>query len=218
MPPTTYHVAIAGLLAIALLGRYFDWRAFLVVAAATAFPDLDGVVEIYWFGAHRTLFHNVFLPLLVAVALAWDLYLRDTSYIRTRWGERGERVAWTSVVCIAVAAVAVDMFHNGVNLLWPLHDQMYEIQGTVTYSTEDGVSLAGLLPEAVGTTEEVHLRTPVDMTPGDDPAGVERVAVFAEDGQQTLLTIVGLAAVALRLVWNPDGYQEPEPTSASEMR
>lgn len=200
MPATTYHVALAGLLAIPLLGRYFDIRAFAVVAAATAFPDIDGVFEIWWTGAHRTLLHNLWIPVLLTSAFTWDVYLRDRSYLRRRWGDRGTRVAGTAIVALALAAVMADAFYNGANLLWPLRDQFYKLTGAVYYSTEEGVVVEALAPEAIGQTSEIHLRTGVDMTPGDDPAGIERVFVFAEDGQQLLLTLLGYAAVAYTLV------------------
>lgn len=204
MPPTTYHVALAGLLAIPLLGTYFDLRSFAVVAAASAFPDVDGVVEIWWTGAHRTLLHNLLLPAAVAGILAWDLYLRDSSGLRTRWGDRGVRVAWTALAALAVAAVLADAFYNGANLLWPFHDEFYEFTGSVYYSTEEGLVLEPFNPTSLGPTSDVHLWTGIDMTPGEDPEGIERVFVFAEDGQQLLLTIVGYAAVVWTLLHEGD--------------
>ncbi len=200
MPPTTYHVALAGLLAIPLLGRYFDLRSFAVVAATAAFPDLDGVVELWWTGAHRTLLHNIVLPVAVAALLAWDVYLRDSSSLRARWGERGVRIAWTSLAALAVAAVLADAFYNGANLLWPFRDEFYEFTGSVYYSTEEGVVVEPLRPRSLGPTSDVHLWTGIDMTPGEDPEGIERVFVFAENGQQLLLTLVGYAAVAWTLL------------------
>ena len=199
MPPTTYHVAVAGLLAIPLLGRQFDLRSFGVVAAAAAFPDLDGIVEIWWVGAHRTLLHNLLLPVAVAGLLVWDMHLRDSSALRSRWGDRGVRIAWTALAALAFAAILADAFHNGANLLWPLRDEFYEFTGSVYYSTEEGIVLEPFQPRSLGSTSEVHLRTGVDMTPGDDPAGIERIFVFAEDGQQLLLTLLGYGAVGWTL-------------------
>lgn len=202
VPPTTYHVALAGLLTVPFLGRYLDLRSFAVVAAATAFPDLDGVVEVWWTGAHRTLLHNLLLPLAVSSLLIWDLYLREPSYVRQRYGGYGVRVCWTALTALVVAAILADAFHNGANLLWPLRDEFYEFTGSIYYSTEEGLVVESLRPEAIGGTSDVHLYTGVDMQPGDDPAGVERIFVFAEDGQQLLLTVVGYAAVAWMLLWN----------------
>ncbi|WP_276301866.1 metal-dependent hydrolase [Halorussus lipolyticus] len=138
MPSTVVHVALAGLVGTALLAEYFDGKAVAVVMAATALVDFDVFLGFWIEGAHRAAFHTLLLPLLGGVLLWWDLHRRDRSRLRSRWGPRGVRVAWVSVVAVAFAGIGLDGFFNGANLLYPVHDRFYTFSGKVFYSTTEG--------------------------------------------------------------------------------
>jgi inner membrane protein len=138
MPSTVVHVALAGLVGTALLAEQFDGKAVLVVMAATALVDFDVFVGFWIDGAHRAAFHNLLVPLLGSALLWWDLRYRNRSHLRSRWGARGVRIGWVSVVAVTFAGIGLDAFLNGVNLFYPLHDQFYTFSGKVYYSTEEG--------------------------------------------------------------------------------
>jgi uncharacterized membrane protein YgcG len=138
MPSTVVHVALAGLVGTALLADYFDAKAVLTVMAATALVDFDVFLGFWIAGAHRAAFHTLLLPLLGGVALWADLRRGDRSLVRSRWGGRGVRVAWVSLVAVTFAGIGLDAFFNGANLLYPLHDRFYTFSGKAYYSTEEG--------------------------------------------------------------------------------
>ncbi|WP_158056129.1 metal-dependent hydrolase [Halorussus halophilus] len=138
MPSTLVHAALAGLVGTALLTDHFDWRAILLVMFATAAIDLDVFVGMVFPGTHRAAFHTLLLPLLGALLLAYDLRYREESLLHKRWDNRGVRVAWVSVVAVTFAGIGPDLFFNGANILYPLHDQFYDFSGKVVYSTERG--------------------------------------------------------------------------------
>jgi hypothetical protein len=139
MPSTVVHVALAGLVGTALLAEHFDWKAVLMVMAATALVDFDVFLGFWIDGAHRAAFHTLLVPLLGSVLLWWDLRYRDRSRLRSQWGARGVRVAWVSVVTVTFAGIGLDAFFNGVNLFYPVHDRFYTFSGKVFYSTEEGL-------------------------------------------------------------------------------
>lgn len=205
MPSTVVHLAFAGMIAAALLGAAFDRRALLVVLAVTAIPDLDSFVALVAPVGHRTVLHNLFVPALLALGLWLDLR-REDSYLRSRWGARGVRVAWVSVLCLAVAGIGLDLFSvQGANALWPVVDQFYVIDGKLELSTQRGivqtfVELESGVPEptALGNSSEMTVTTGVDPAPtsGDEP--VDRVFPIARAGWQLLLLLVGTFVTAAR--------------------
>jgi hypothetical protein len=138
MPSTVVHVALAGLVGAALLAEHFDGKAVAVVMAATALVDFDVFLGFWIDGAHRAAFHTLLGPLLGSLLLWWDLRYRDRSRLRSRWGARGVRVAWVSIVAVTFAGIGLDAFFNGVNLFYPVHDRFYAFSGKVFYSTEEG--------------------------------------------------------------------------------
>ncbi|WP_137285115.1 metal-dependent hydrolase [Halorussus salinisoli] len=138
MPSTVVHVALAGLVGTALLAEQFDGKAVAVVMAAVALVDFDVFVGFWIDGAHRAAFHTLLLPLFGGVVLWWDVKRRDRSLVRSRWGARGVRVAWVSIVAVTFAGIGLDAFFNGVNLFYPVHDRFYDLSGKVFYSTEEG--------------------------------------------------------------------------------
>lgn len=208
MASTLVHVALAALLAAALLGRAFDWRAALVVLAATAFIDLDAFVGLVFPGTHRAAFHTVLLPALATALIVYDTRAREESTL-ARWRPDGERVAWVTVVAVAVAGIGLDMAINGVNAFWPLHDQFYAVNGKALLSDQRGlvqtfVELDPPDPQGGGgqqprTTENTHYSTGVDPKRGQEPEDVERIFPLVRSGWQLLLVVVGYGVLAVRL-------------------
>ena len=203
MPSTVVHVALAGLLAAALLNEHFDVRAILVVAGVVIFPDLDVFVGILIPGTHRAAFHTLLIPLVLGVGLYYDSRVRERSWVRARWGAWGTRVAGVAVVAYAVAAIGPDLFVNGVNLLYPVHDQFYDFSGKLYYSTQDGLvqtMVEWSKPETnVQTTGNTHYSTGVDPNRGSEPKQVERIFPIAWSGTEFLLVLMGYSIVAWRL-------------------
>jgi hypothetical protein len=201
MPSTLFHAAVGGLLAAALLGDAFDRRAVVAVAIAVVVPELDAVLGLWIQGAHRTYTNNVFVVLGAAAMVYYDTRRRRRSLIRTRWGETGPRVAWVGVVVLAVAGIGLDLFYNGVNLLFPLVDQFYDLSGRILLSNQRGlvqtvVEFEQTRPRTTGT---VHYSTGIDPTPGREPKNVERVFPVVDSGIQLLVTVTGFVVVAYRL-------------------
>lgn len=237
MPSTVVHVALAGLVGTALLAEHFDGKAVLVVMAATAFIDLDVFVGMVLQGTHRAAFHTLLLPGLAGALLWWDLRGRDLAWVRSRqwtgtqslvrsrWGARGVRVAWVSIVAVTLAGIGPDVFFNGANLLYPVHDQFFDLSGKLLYSNQRGfvqtmvdLDVQSLLESVTGTgsesgtganggastepaqtTENTHYRTGVDPSRGDEPKNVERIFPIAMTGERALLSLTGYTVVGLRL-------------------
>lgn len=210
MASTLVHVALAALLAAALLGPALDRRAVLVVLGATAFVDLDTFVGIVVEGAHRTAFHTFLLPALVAVVVYYDTRVRADSAL-ARWRPDGARVAWVAVVAVAVAGIGLDMVINGVNVLWPLHDQFYAVNGKALLSNQRGFvqTFVELEPSGGGskppTTGTRHYSTGVDPSKGAEQKNAERVFPLVRSGWQLLLVVAGYGVLAVRL-W--EGHRE----------
>jgi hypothetical protein len=219
MPSTLVHVAFGGLIAAGLLGGYFDRRALAVVLAAAAFPDADTVLGIWIRGGHRTLLHTLVLPTALALALFVD-GRRERPLVRGRWGPRGVRVAWVAVATLALGGIGPDLFTNGVNALYPFHDQFYRLSGKAVLSNQRGfvqtfVELGGeggggggSGSAAVGSTAEVHYSTGADPTAGADPQHVERVFPLVYSGTQLLVVLTSAIVVGGRL--RIAGRDEPE--------
>ncbi|MFB9822942.1 metal-dependent hydrolase [Halobaculum roseum] len=201
MPSTLVHLALAGLLAAALLRESaFGRRAVAVVLLATVLPDIDSFVSPFLAGAHRSLGHNVLIPVAVVGALAYDTRVRDRSWLRDRWGDAAPHLAWVALAGFAVAGVGLDYVANGVNLFWPVHDQFYSLNGRAGLSNQRGFfqTFVDLTPEEVRTTENLHYATGVDPSPGDEPEDVERVFPLVWAGWQLLLVATSVAVLAVR--------------------
>jgi hypothetical protein len=204
MPSTVVHLALAGLLAAGLLGRAFGPRAVAVVFAATAIPDLDVFAGLLVAGTHRAALHTLLWPALAALLVWWDVN-REDSWLRGAYGDWGVRVAWVSILCVVVAGIGLDLVGAGANLLYPVVDQFYMLQGTLELSTQRGLvqtfvefgESAG--PKAIGSTQEVHIRSGVDPTRGAEPENVDRVFPVARSGWQLLLIVAGAIVVGGRL-------------------
>lgn len=224
MPSTVVHVALAGLIAAGLLGSAFDRRALLVVFAVTVFPDLDSVVALVLTGTHRAAFHTFLIPLGLGALVFWDGRVRTASWLLTRYGEWGIRVAWVSVGAYVFAAIGLDLFTAlGVNVLYPVHDQFYTITGNLKYSPGGGWSqtFVDLGPPGAngqetvdpvrrGSTREVHVGTGVDPTRGKEASDVVRHFPIAFGGWQLFLIVTSAIVLTakLRLSEGPGGRDD----------
>lgn len=194
----------------ALLGAAFSSRAILAVLAAVAAVDLDTFLGWVVLGAHRSAFHNLLLPVGLGALVLWDARVREESWLRARWGETAPRVAGVAVVAVAVAGVGPDLVTNGVNVLWPVHDQFYEVTGRTYLSDQKGfvqtfVDLGNgeeVKRANLGSTRERQYTTGADTNPDleGEPDVKERIFPLAGSGEQLLLVATGAVVVASRVV------------------
>jgi membrane-bound metal-dependent hydrolase YbcI (DUF457 family) len=201
MPSTLVHVAVAGLVGAALLA-VLDRRSAAVVLVAGTVPDLDTFVGLVLRGAHRSLLHTLLLPAGLVALVLWDTRLRATSTLRERYGDRGVRLAWAATAALLVGGILPDLFTNGVNAFYPVHDAFYSVNGKALLSNQRGFvqTFVELAPERPApSTETLHYSTGVDPTPGDEPADVERIFPLAMSGLELMLVLVGSGVVAVRL-------------------
>lgn len=216
MVSTVVHAALAGLIAVALLRDAFGVRSLALVVGAVVVVDLDVFIGLWITGAHRAAFHTLLFPLLLSGLVLYETRVRDRSWLRGRFGADGVRTAWVGIVAVVFAGIGPDLFTNGVNLLYPLHDQFYQFTGHVRLSTKEGLvqTFVDLSPAessdgsgqvAVGSTEEVGDRywTGVDPQPsegGADSTDVERIFPIVESGEQLLLVLTSAFVVGSRLL------------------
>lgn len=204
MPSTVVHLAFGGLVAAALL-KNFDRRALAVVLVIVAVPDLDSFLVTTDAG-HRTVLHNLWVAVVPAALLLVDLRVREESLLRRRWGAWGVRVAWVALLCYLVAHLALDIADGYVNVLWPVFDQFYTLDGSIEISSRRGIvntfSDGGVpLLEARGTSSETQITTGVD--PGEGQT--ERLFPVVRAGWQLVVLIAGIGVTALRLaIDSPD--------------
>lgn len=203
MPSTLVHVAVAGLVGVALLGEDFTPRALAVVLVAAAFIDSDAFVGLYLGGAHRSLFHTLLLPLVLVALVAYDSRIRGSaSLLRRRWGDHGVRVAWVAIAGLTFGGIFPDLFTNGVNAFYPLHDTFYTVNGRALLSDQRGLvqTFVDFSPdEPLPTTETLHYSTGVDPLPGKEQGPVERVFPLAMAGWQLMLVVLGGFVTGTRL-------------------
>lgn len=219
MPSVLVHVAVAGLLGTALLGDRFDTRAILLVLFVAAGIDSDTLIGLLMPGAHRTLFHNVWIVLVPAALLFWDGSRRESSIVRERWGEYGYRVAWVGLVTALFAHILLDAFYNGANLLWPLHDRFFDLSGRLLVSDRRGVvqtfvefdTADRTVDDATvrGSTEDTYYSTGFNPTPGEATSDAERTFPVAKTGERLVLVVASFVTVAYRIL-------ETKRTDASE--
>jgi len=228
MPASTVHAGIALVVAAALLGAAYDRRALALLAVVLVFPELDAIPGWWLPGAHRAMFHTLVLAGLAAAAIVWDTRHRETSWLRERGGDWAVRVAWTGLVVHVFAHVLLDYAHlSGINLVYPIGDQFFRLEGELVYSTADGfvqtfVDLGGEEGQEVGgttidlgqqgSTEDVHVATPADPEAGGGiDQDTERRVPIAVDGWQLYAILLGLFTVgAKRLQGEPpaDTHEE----------
>ena len=207
MPGTVVPLAFSGMLAAALLGAAFDRRSLLVVLGVTAVPDLDAFLALVTTAGHRALLHNFVIPAVLALGLWVDTTVRPHSLVRGRWGHRGVRIAWVSVLAYAVSAVGLDLVNGVINPLWPIHDQFYMLDGKLELSDQRGIvqTFVDLSPEetvveaeGVGSSEEVDLSTGVDPDPSGEETDPERIFPVVRAGWELLLLVVGTVVTTAR--------------------
>ncbi|SNR24021.1 hypothetical protein [Halorubrum vacuolatum] len=212
MAPTLVNAALGALLAAALLGAAFDRRSVAIVVGAAIAPDLDAVVSLAVPGATNALFHNVWIPLGFAALLYWDVTHRKRSWLRRRYGAYGVRVAWVALAAFAVAGIAPELFGlAGANLLYPVHDAYYLVQGRLLFSTQEGVVQTflaldsegpGILPlYSPGTTETYFVPTWVNPEPGPGTTpDAERELYFVRTGWQAVVVAAATCLLAVRFL------------------
>jgi len=217
MPSLVVHYAFVGLLAATVLGAAFDRRSLALSLVVVTVPDVDAFIGLFWSVGHRAATTNLVIPALAGALVAVDLYAREASVIRRRWGAYGVRVAWFCVVVYAVGHVFMDAITGGANLFWPLHDQFYRVSGRLEISSQRGLvqtfvelGESGPTFDAMGDSSEVQMSTGVDPDPGSDGASdqpVDRVFPVVRSGWQLFLLVFGTLGTAARFAI---GYDLPE--------
>ncbi len=211
MPSLLAHGGLALLLAIGLLGRDYAEEGLTLILVILVFPELDTVLGLAIQGAHRTVFHNLVLPAVLAILLAWD-DTRGVRRVRRRFGAAGVRIAWVALLVHTFAHAFLDWTHlEGINLLWPLHDQFFKLEGELYLSSTDGlvqtfidISTDPQTGEQAidagggGSRTETQVANPVQPEPEAEPEPAERQFLLVNQGWQLYLVLVGLLTVLAR--------------------
>lgn len=212
MPSTVVHCAVGALLGTALLADEFDARTLAFVLAVAALPDLDTFIGIVALGTHRAALHTLLVPGIAGLAVAVETRRAD-SWLRSR-GPRTVRLAWVAVAVYALAGIGPDLFTNGVNAFYPVHDTFYRLSGNVLYTSNrgfvqtvwetqpyTGVGADADASSVVGNTSDTHYSTGVDPTRGPEPTNVKIIRVFpiAQGGLQVLLIVAATVVTTARL-------------------
>jgi hypothetical protein len=216
MPSLVVHYAFVGLLAATVLGAAFDKRSLLLSLVVVTVPDIDAFIGLVYSVGHRAATTNLVIPAVAGVLIAVDLYVREESAIRQRWGAYGVRVAWFCVAVYAVGHVFMDLITGGANLFWPVHDQFYTVSGRLELSSQRGIvqtfvdlSGSGQPFDAMGNSSEIQMSTGVDPNPGSDGSDepVDRVFPIVRSAWQLFLLVFGTLGTAARFAI---GYELPD--------
>jgi membrane-bound metal-dependent hydrolase YbcI (DUF457 family) len=216
MPSSVVHAALAVLVAAGLLGRFYDRRALAVVLVVVVAPEIDTAFGWFMDGAHRTVLHNMAIPIVLAVVLYWET-TREASWLRTRWGARGVRLAWVGLFVHAFVHISLDWAHlSGINLLWPFADRFFALEGELAVSTTEGFVQTfveiGEDPETGrrvidagqgGTRADTHVPNPAKPTDEPEPGPVDRRFPIAVDGWQLYFLLTGLFALVAKRLQTP---------------
>ncbi|WP_254840719.1 metal-dependent hydrolase [Natronomonas marina] len=217
MPSSVVHAGLAFLLAVGLLGTYYDRRALVVVVGVLLFPEADTLAGLVLDGAHRALLHNLLLPLAVGAVLYWDT-AREKSWLRARFGAAAARIAWVGLFVHVFAHVALDWYHlEGVNLFYPAIDRFFQLGGRAYLSTADGFVQTFVEITAdpdtgtttvdagqSGTTSNTHVANPAQPSDEPGPGPTDRRAPVAVRGWQLYFVVTGLLTLgAKRLQSSP---------------
>jgi len=217
MPSLVVHYAFVGLLAATVLGAAFDRRSLALSLVVVTVPDIDAFIGLFSSVGHRAATTNLVIPALGGALIAMDLYAREESAIRRRWGAYGVRVAWFCVAVYAVGHVFMDAITGGANLFWPVYDQFYGISGRLELSSQRGIVQtfvdlgdSSATFDAMGDSTEIQMSTGVDPNPGaegtsDEP--VDRVFPIVRSGWQLFLLVFGTLGTAVRFAI---GYDLPD--------
>lgn len=221
MPSSVVHAAIAVLLAVGLLGRFYDRRALAVVLVIVLVPELDTLVGWVMAGAHRTVLHTMIIPPIVGIGLYWET-TRDESWIRDRWGERGVRLAWVGLFVHTFAHVALDWTHlSGINVLWPVVDRFVHLDGELYVSTTEGIVQTfveisrdpetgrGVVDAGQGGTRaQTHVSSPAQPSVDPEPGPVDRRFPIAVRGWQLYFVLTGAFALVAKRLQTPSERRE----------
>ena len=215
MPSTVIHVAFALLVAAGILGSAYDRRALLIVGAVAVVPDLDVFVSLVVESTHRAAFHTLLLPLGATVGLYYDTHVRETSWLRDRYGSWGVQVAWAAIAGFTFGGIGLDLFTpQGVNVFYPVYDQFVSFDGVAGYSTKrgffqtfvelvdastDGGGAPSVDVGQRGSTKDVHVGSGIDPSKGREPPDVKRVFPIAYRGWHLTLLTASLLVTAIRL-------------------
>lgn len=205
MPSELVHLALGGIVAVALLGEAYDRRTLAVVLAFAAVPDLDAFVGLVVTGAHRSLFHTLLFPALLGTLVYFDTR-RSDSWLRDRFDGHGVRVAGVGVLALLFGGILPDMVTNGVNWLYPLQDQFVALTGHVLLSSQRGLVQTVVqfgTPHAggavVGTTHTLRYSTGLNPSPwGTTPGPVDRIVPVVDSGMQLLLVVLAAVLIVAR--------------------
>lgn len=221
MPSSVVHAALALLLAVGLLGRFYDHQALLVVLAIVLLPEVDTAIGWVMAGAHRTVLHTMMLSVVATPLLYWET-TRDGSIIRGRWGERGVRIAWVGLFVHTFAHVALDWSHlAGINVFWPFTDRFYALDGEMYLSATEGfvqtfveISRDPETGSSVidagrgGTRAETHVSNPAQPSPDPEPGPIDRRFPIAVGGWQLYVVLTGAFALAAKRLQTPLGGEK----------
>lgn len=197
MPPTLITIAFGLLIGVALLGAAFDRRSLAIVALAAALPDVDALLSLVIPGATNALLHSILIPAGAAALIYYDTAVRDDSWLRSRWGWYGVRVAWVAVAAYAVAGIGLDLFSSeAVALAYPISGRYVAIEGRFVLSTQSGITQTYIefadgwfVVDSPGTTATHHVGS------WFNPVGDEQRLRFVETGWQAVVLVTALIAV-----------------------
>lgn len=200
MPTSLFHVAIGLLIGIAILGDEWDKRALSAITVVVLLPDLDSVLSLWFPGAHRSYLHNVFVFLVPAAALLTLQGFGRLKRFQGRW-PNAIKVCWVALLTLAVAGIGLDAVASGVNLFFPVHDQYYQLQGNVMYSSQHGLkqTLTDVERTKLGSTQTVYYASGIDPVPGPEPQRVERTFPIFENTLQLMLSLTVFGIVGYRM-------------------
>ncbi|MGA9401337.1 hypothetical protein [Haladaptatus sp.] len=148
-------------------------------------------------GGHRAILHTLLLPTAIGIVLLADLVGKNR--IKQRWGPYGVRVAWVALVAYVGAGIGLDLFTNGVNVFYPIHDQFYSVSGKLSSSNKHEIIDTFLQPETHGTTHTTHYGTGFDLAQGPNPSNEERMFPIVRSGRQLLLGAMSFGILGFRI-------------------
>ena len=223
MPSSVVHAAVAFLLAAGLLGRFYDRRALLVILVVVLAPEVDTAFGWIMSGAHRTVLHTLVSTAVLAAVVHWET-TREGSRIRARWGARGVRIAWVGLFVHTFAHLALDWAHlSGINIVWPLVDQFFRLDGELYVSTTEGFiqtfveisedpdTGAGVIDAGQGGARaENHVSNPAQPSPDPKPGPVDRRFPIAVGGWQLYLVVASAFTLVAKRLQTPYTGHESE--------
>lgn len=219
MPTTGVSVAFGAFLAAALLGQQFDRRSVAVVLLAAAGPDLDVLLGYYQETLHNAVLHNLLVPAALAALIYYDLRVRETSWLRTRGGDRAVRIAWVSLAAFTLAGVGMDLLNiEGAAAFWPIDGTYYSVVGKIELNNKEGfvqtfvdLNLSGEGPLlSVGT----HPPQYIPRLPYDTARNRYRLMVV-ESGWQLFMLLTAPVVLVAR-AWTERAGMTTEPVDSEE--